>query len=91
MLQGTDAESISVAPTCYSPVKGTFPRSQAGTPPQLERASSSTDVKKGLIAALPRAAVRRGGFKVCLQLTLSMQRLLCCMKVTNCLALCTKA
>ncbi len=52
------------AANVYSPVKVATSRSQASTPALLERASSSTDLKKGLIAALPKASVRRGGFKV---------------------------
>ena len=52
------------AANAYSPLKVATSRSQASTPALLERASSSTDMKKGLIAALPKACVRHGGFKV---------------------------
>ncbi|DBB01644.1 hypothetical protein WJX77_005003 [Trebouxia sp. C0004] len=61
--QSADAESSIAATNAYSPLKVAISHSQASTPALLERASSSTDLKKGLIAALPKASVRRGGFK----------------------------
>ncbi|KAL0035610.1 hypothetical protein WJX79_002530 [Trebouxia sp. C0005] len=61
--QSAGAESSVAARNAYSPLKVATSRSQASTPALLERASSSTDLKKGLIAALPKASVRRGGFK----------------------------
>ncbi len=63
-MQSADAESSITATSAYSPLKVATIRTQASTPALLEHANSSTDLKKGLIAALPKASVRRGGFKV---------------------------
>ena len=63
-MQSTVAESSIAATNAYSPLKVATSQHQASTPALLERASSSTDLKKGLVAALPKAFVRRGGFKV---------------------------
>lgn len=63
-MQSADAESSVAATNAYSPLKMATSRSQASTPALLERVSSSTDLKKSLIAVLPKASVRRGGFKV---------------------------
>jgi len=63
-MQSADAESSIAATNADSPVKVATSCSQTSTPALLEHASSSTDLKKGLIAALPKASVRRGGFKV---------------------------
>ena len=64
LLQSIETESASGATASHSPSKCLTIRSQASTPPLLER--SSSDMKKTLAAAMPKGAkgsARRGGFK----------------------------
>ena len=64
-LQSAEAESVGGATATFSPTKPLLARSHASTLSLPERiGTSSNDARKGLIAALPKAAVRRGGFKV---------------------------
>ena len=61
-MQSIETESVSGATGANSPTKLPTDRSQAISASLLER--SSIDIKKTLTAAMPRTAVRRGGFKV---------------------------